>query len=230
MLVTLMLLVSALEAYLLGSVNGAIIISRFLYGQDIRRSGSGNAGLTNFYRTYGVTGTAGVIAIDVIKGVLGAFLGGLLVGLAAPEGMEIGITTWPSNDIQKSNYLKPAMFFSISVDSEHPDEAAEVINYWTNSVECNEILLGERGVPVASNVAEAITPLMSEAEQTVVSFINDVVTPQCSDVSPASPNGATEVYDVVYKLEEAICYGEMTAAEAADQLLTEGNEILSNKQ
>lgn len=149
---------------------------------------------------------------------------------AAPEGMEIGITTWPSNDIQKSNYLKPAMFFSISVDSEHPDEAAEVINYWTNSVECNEILLGERGVPVASNVAEAITPLMSEAEQTVVSFINDVVTPQCSDVSPASPNGATEVYDVVYKLEEAICYGEMTAAEAADQLLTEGNEILSNKQ
>ena len=83
---------------------------------------------------------------------------------------------------------------------------------------------------MASNVAEAITPLMSEAEQTVVSFINDVVTPQCSDVSPASPNGATEVYDVVYKLEEAICYGEMTAAEAADQLLTEGNEILSNKQ
>ena len=92
MLITLMLLVSALIAYLLGSVNGAIIISRFLYGQDIRRSGSGNAGLTNFYRTYGVTGTAGVIAIDVIKGVLGAFLGGLLVGLAAPEGMELEFT------------------------------------------------------------------------------------------------------------------------------------------
>ena len=92
MLVTLMLLVSAMIAYLLGSVNGAIIISRFLYGQDIRRSGSGNAGLTNFYRTYGVTGTAGVIAIDVIKGVLGAFLGGLLVGLAAPEGMELEFT------------------------------------------------------------------------------------------------------------------------------------------
>ena len=93
MLITLMVALTAIAAYLLGSVNGAIIISRFLFGQDIRRSGSGNAGLTNFYRTYGLTGAAGVIAIDVLKGVLAAFLGGLLVGLAAPEGFEAEFTS-----------------------------------------------------------------------------------------------------------------------------------------
>ncbi len=149
---------------------------------------------------------------------------------AAPEGMEIGITTWPSDDAEKSNYLKPAMFFSVSVDSKNPEEGAKLIDFWTNSVECNEILLGERGVPVSAKVAEAITPKLSESDQKVVAFINDVVTPKCSDVSPASPNGATEVYDLVYKLEEAICYGEKTAQEAADEFIQKADEILANKQ
>lgn len=149
---------------------------------------------------------------------------------AAPEGMEIGITTWPADDAVKSNYLKPSMFFAVSVDSENPEEGAKLINYWTNSVACNEILLGERGVPVASNVAEAITPKMSESDQKVVTYINEVITPKCSDVSPASPNGATEVYDVVYKLQEAICYGEKTGEDAAKELLEKGNEILSKKK
>ena len=88
MLITLMLALAAIIAYLLGSVNGSIIVSRFLFGSDVRKQGSGNAGLTNFYRTYGFTGAAGVIAIDVLKGVLGAFIGGLLLNLAAPAGFE----------------------------------------------------------------------------------------------------------------------------------------------
>ncbi len=88
MLITLMLLLAAAASYLLGSVNGSIIISRFLFGQDVRRRGSGNAGLTNFYRSYGVTGLAGVVAIDVLKGLASAFLGGVLLNAVAPAGFE----------------------------------------------------------------------------------------------------------------------------------------------
>ena len=65
MLITLMLALTAIIGYIMGSVNGSIIVSRFLFGSDVRRQGSGNAGLTNFYRTYGITGIVGVIAIDV---------------------------------------------------------------------------------------------------------------------------------------------------------------------
>lgn len=149
---------------------------------------------------------------------------------AAPEGMEIGITTWPADDAVRANYLKPAMFLSVSGDSKYPEEAAKLIDFWTNSVECNEILMGERGVPVSSVVATAITPKMDEVSQKVVTYINEIVTPKCSDVSPASPNGATEVYDLIYKQEEAICYGETTPAQAAAEVITKGNEIIANKQ
>jgi multiple sugar transport system substrate-binding protein len=149
---------------------------------------------------------------------------------AAPEGMEIGITTWPSDDAVKSNFLKPSMFFSVSVDSEHPEDAAKLIDFWTNSVDCNKILLGERGVPVSSVVADAIAADMSATDQMVVEYINNVVTPKCSAMSPASPNGATEVYDLVYKLEEKVCYQEMTPEDAAKELMTQGNKILESKQ
>lgn len=92
MLITLMLALTAIIGYIMGSVNGSIIVSRFLFGSDVRRQGSGNAGLTNFYRTYGITGIVGVIAIDVLKGVLGALIGGLLLNLAAPAGFEAEFT------------------------------------------------------------------------------------------------------------------------------------------
>ena len=92
MLITLMLALTAIIGYIMGSVNCSIIVSRFLFGSDVRRQGSGNAGLTNFYRTYGITGIVGVIAIDVLKGALGTLIGGLLLNLAAPAGFEAEFT------------------------------------------------------------------------------------------------------------------------------------------
>ncbi|NBX57843.1 MAG: glycerol-3-phosphate acyltransferase, partial [Gammaproteobacteria bacterium] len=46
------LFVRVLVAYLLGSINGALLIGRFR-GIDIRTQGSGNAGGTNALRTQG---------------------------------------------------------------------------------------------------------------------------------------------------------------------------------
>ena len=74
------LLASAVPAYVLGGINGAIITSRLLYHKDIREYGSGNPGLTNFYRVFGKGGSLLVIAIDVIKTVAPVLFGGWLFG------------------------------------------------------------------------------------------------------------------------------------------------------
>ena len=47
----------AVCAYLLGSLSFAIIVSKLTLGKDIRNYGSGNAGLTNAYRTMGAKKT-----------------------------------------------------------------------------------------------------------------------------------------------------------------------------
>jgi len=76
MRVILALITSAIPAYLLGGVNGAIITSRLFYRKDIRKFGSGNPGLTNFYRVFGKVGAPLVVAIDVFKTVAPVFFGG----------------------------------------------------------------------------------------------------------------------------------------------------------
>ncbi len=73
-----LLAVTALQAYMIGSVNGAIIISKYFYKKDIREYGSGNAGLTNFYRVFGKYGVALVVLIDVLKTIAPVVIGGLL--------------------------------------------------------------------------------------------------------------------------------------------------------
>ena len=53
--------------YWLGNLNGAILISKLLMHDDVRTHGSGNAGLTNFFRTYGGFQSFLVIFIDAAK-------------------------------------------------------------------------------------------------------------------------------------------------------------------
>ena len=74
------MLLVAVISYLLGCVNGSILMSKYVFRDDIRTHGSGNAGLTNFYRTYGAKGIAGVFACDIFKAVISVLVGGALLG------------------------------------------------------------------------------------------------------------------------------------------------------
>ncbi|MFC1720059.1 glycerol-3-phosphate 1-O-acyltransferase PlsY [Pseudomonadota bacterium] len=84
------LLVKAVLAYLLGSVSGSMVLGAVRH-VDIRKSGSGNAGGTNAFRTQGFWFALGVVVIDIGKGALAAwFLPHLgLAVLGAPVSMEI---------------------------------------------------------------------------------------------------------------------------------------------
>lgn len=73
--VVLVLLVS----YLLGCFNGSVMTSHFIIRDDVRQHGSGNAGLTNFYRTYGARYALCVIVCDMGKTVLACLIGGYLM-------------------------------------------------------------------------------------------------------------------------------------------------------
>lgn len=70
----------AVYAYLLGSLSFAIIVSKVTLGKDIRNYGSGNAGLTNAYRTMGAGKTLFVLIGDIAKGAAAISIGAYLAG------------------------------------------------------------------------------------------------------------------------------------------------------
>ena len=74
--------------YFLGNPNGAMICSGLLHHEDIRVRGSGNAGLTNYFRTYGSWDTLLVILIDAGKAVLACFVGKWLFQWASVNDTE----------------------------------------------------------------------------------------------------------------------------------------------
>lgn len=81
----------AVIAYLLGSVNTSIIVGR-LYGIDIRKEGSGNAGLTNTLRTLGKRAALVVLVGDILKGVISIMIAKIMapvLTMAIPIGEEI---------------------------------------------------------------------------------------------------------------------------------------------
>ncbi|MDR1564705.1 MAG: glycerol-3-phosphate 1-O-acyltransferase PlsY [Oscillospiraceae bacterium] len=71
-------LIAAVLAYLLGSVSFAILLTQHYKKQDIRTQGSGNAGMTNVFRSVGKT--AGILTFvgDFVKALAAVFLGILI--------------------------------------------------------------------------------------------------------------------------------------------------------
>lgn len=79
-----------IASYLLGSINTAIIVSRLVYKDDIRRHGSGNAGMTNMLRTYG-KGVAGLTLLgDLMKTVIAIFFAAIFFGFNYVAGVSTG--------------------------------------------------------------------------------------------------------------------------------------------
>ncbi len=81
----------ALFAYLLGSINTSIILSKSIYGSDIRTSGSGNAGATNMLRTHGKGMAIATLICDVLKGTIAVVLASCIEAAIRPSAADIAL-------------------------------------------------------------------------------------------------------------------------------------------
>ena len=85
-------IITILVSYFLGNLNGAFLMYKLFAHEDIRKSGSGNAGLTNFMRKFGPSKGIWVLLIDIGKAVLACLLGRFLFAPlgCAKEGLMLG--------------------------------------------------------------------------------------------------------------------------------------------
>ncbi len=85
--------VTAIIAYLIGSINFSIILSKKMAGFDVREKGSGNAGTTNMLRAVGKKAAAITLVCDILKGVVAIlvamFIGNVVEGANKPLLVQI---------------------------------------------------------------------------------------------------------------------------------------------
>lgn len=89
-------------AYLLGSINTAVIVTKIVTKgkKDIREMGSGNAGFTNVLRTVGKVPAIFTIVCDALKAIIAVYIGGLLFSF-----MNVG-------DFSVDNVVKIGMYIA----------------------------------------------------------------------------------------------------------------------
>ena len=107
----LIAVLTAAQAYLLGSVDTGILISKFVYHDDVRNHGSGAAGMTNMLRTFGKKAAALTAAGDVLKGVAAVCIGRWLFHfLPADAGLSAWLGVYLAAILAVVGHLKPLYF------------------------------------------------------------------------------------------------------------------------
>lgn len=77
----ILLLLTAVAAYFMGSINTMAVASLFVFRTDLRRLGKGNIWISNFRRVYGIGGFLKLLAVEIIKDLLPLLIGGWLLGI-----------------------------------------------------------------------------------------------------------------------------------------------------
>ncbi len=77
----LLLLLTAMVSYLIGSMSTLVLASNFIFRFNLRRLGKGNDWLSNFRRVYGIKGALILLLVEAVKDIIPILLGGLLLGI-----------------------------------------------------------------------------------------------------------------------------------------------------
>ena len=115
---------------------------------------------------------------------------------------------------KSANFMKPSQFFSVTSQAKHPKEAAMFIDFVTNSIEANEVLLAERGVPISSKVQKALVPKLGRSQAEMFAYL-DRISKDVQPIPPPDPPGHTDIVKNVYDPQVARS-GALRAARAGE--------------
>lgn len=132
----------------------------------------------------------------------------------------------PGQNQNESLLTRPSMFFSIGKNTVQKQEAAKFINFFANDLEANQLIRGERGVPVSTEVANALYPSLNDEQKKVFDYVNKV-RQNNKQVEKPDPIGATQIVIQLQSISEQILFEKITPEEGAKLFRKEANRIFS---
>ncbi|MDX5569431.1 extracellular solute-binding protein [Streptomyces sp. ID05-04B] len=146
-----------------------------------------------------------------------------LGALEGAGGRETKLLLFPGEKdaSQVGAYTKPGIFFGASARTEHPKEAAELLDFLVNSPEAAKIQKFDRGVPDNPDVLKAITPELSPVEKRIAEYLGRV-----NDLKPTAlhiPNAKAgpAVPETFQRLNEDVLFDRLSPQEAAEKFISE---------
>jgi multiple sugar transport system substrate-binding protein len=148
---------------------------------------------------------------------------------AAGADRNITMVPIPRSGDLPAIYVKPSMFFSLTRDAKYPKEAAMFIDFFTNSVPANAILMADRGVPIASHVKEGMKGFLTPAQALMFDYMSQIDSDSLP-VPPPDPAAWADVRNNVFypEFHDPVLYGLITPEEGAATFREMANDILAS--
>lgn len=179
--------------------------------------------ITNVENDFLVTGEAGMtwIAVNQFP---------TIYDICAAEGRTLALATVPrvTSDGPSGMAIQSSQMLCVSQDSEHKEAAAEFISWFQNSVECNNVLQGERGIPVNNAVRDALKAKATPGQQVMYDYVDLVGSFETPEkVNVLSPDGQDQLVDQYRNYIQQVAAGDITAEQAAEKTYADAEAIFT---
>ena len=127
----------------------------------------------------------------------------------------------PSNeDGEKSMFFKPSMLLSAGANTEHPAEAAMLIDFLINTPEVGRIFGTSKGVPATQAQRDAMTLEEGSVDARVVAY-EEAVADHVTEAVPVPVKGFGSIEAEYKRLAEELAYGTITVDEFVESWFSE---------
>ncbi|MHA6616762.1 ABC transporter substrate-binding protein [Pseudonocardia sp. DLS-67] len=123
-------------------------------------------------------------------------------------------------------WLQASQLYTISRRSEHPQEAARLIDFLISDPRAADFIKADRGIPANPEIRTHLEGGLDESRKVEFAFV-DRMSGLVDGHFVIGPSGSTETLGIVTRLNDAVLFGQLPPAQAAEQLVTEMTAAVS---
>jgi len=152
----------------------------------------------------------------------------LLPAFRQASGANLIMFRAPGDPSPKSTgmWLQASQLYTINARSQHPEAAAELINFLLNSPAAADFIGSDRGISANAAIRKHLAPNLSASEKIEYAFI-DRVSHLAGTPFVIGPTGSTQTPIILTRLNDAVLFGQLTPAAAATEFVSEINAAIS---
>ena len=147
----------------------------------------------------------------------------MLDAVAAQSKADLGLAPVPSGGPESAQYLKPSQMLAGYAGTEHPERAAEFIDFLINDPGAGEVMGANRGLPATR--AQRAAAKLDGTDATIAAF-EESIADRITAPPPAPPAGAGSLELTFRRLAENVAYGRQTPQAAAEEFTAEADSLL----
>ncbi|MEU4654905.1 extracellular solute-binding protein [Streptomyces sp. NPDC023723] len=121
----------------------------------------------------------------------------------------------------KSQYVKSSQYWSVSAQTQHPAEAALLVNFLTGDEKAAKVLGVERGLPAVPALRDVVRSALGREDREAADFVESVENGPLGPPPAITPTGASDFETALTRYGQEVMFGQRSAADAAAAFLKE---------